>query len=225
MSTELQETAGSRAAIAGLVFGVLYLAGFVALRRLPGPEASAEDIMEFYSSTSNRRLATVMGAFVVPIAGIALLWFTAAIRHRVASLATRQDELLSTVQLLSAALYVAMLFIATAIVTGPAIAVDNGAVTVEEVVDEKHLLVVGDTIFVVFALRAAGVFIAAGTTRAMRSGLIPRWFAIVSYVLVLVLLLTVARARVVTLLFPLWVMVMSVVVLRRRRSLGAAASA
>ena len=46
--------------------------------------------------------------------------------------------------------------------------------------------------------------------------MIPRWFAIVSYVLVLVLLLTVARARVVSLLFPVWVAIMSVIVLTRQ---------
>ena len=60
------------------------------------------------------------------------------------------------------------------------------------------------------------MFIAAGTTRALRSGLIPRWFAAISYMLVLVLLLTVARARAVTLLFPAWVATMSLLVLKRR---------
>ena len=78
---------------------------------------------------------------------------------------------------------------------------------------------------VVFALRCAGVFIAAGTTRALRSGLIPRWFAGISYAVVLILLLTVARARVVTLLFPAWVVTMSMVVLMRRVVVAATRSA
>jgi hypothetical protein len=68
----------------------------------------------------------------------------------------------------------------------------------------------------VFALRAAGVFIAAGATRSLRSGLIPRWFALVSYAIVVVLLLTVARVRAVSLLFPAWVVVMSLIVLIKR---------
>jgi hypothetical protein len=76
--------------------------------------------------------------------------------------------------------------------------------------------VAADSILVVFALRAAGVFVAAGTTRALRSGLIPRWFAFVSYAVVIVLLLTVARVRAVSLLFPAWVGVMSVIVLVKR---------
>jgi hypothetical protein len=84
-------------------------------------------------------------------------------------LSAGEDALLSTVQSLSAVLYVAMLFAATAVLTAPAIAVEVGAVSVEEVVGDRSLLVVGDTILAVFALRSAGVFIAAGTTRALRS--------------------------------------------------------
>jgi len=218
MSDTSVDKGGSRAAIAGLVFGVIYLIAFFVVSQIPAADASAEETIEFYTSQGNRRLVTIVGAYLVPVGGITLLWFTAAMRHRVASLTTRQDELLSSVQLLSAALYVAMLFSATAVVTAPAIAIESGVITVREIAEEKTLLVVGESIFVVFALRAAGVFIAAGTTRAWRSGLIPKWFAIVSYLLVLVLLLTVARFRVVTLLFPIWVMVMSVVVLTYRRT-------
>jgi hypothetical protein len=131
-------------------------------------------------------------------------------------MASGEDALLSTVQLLSAAVYVAMLFAATAVLTAPAIAVDSGAVTPDALATTRPLVVTADTLLVVFAVRAAGVFIAAGTTRALRSGLIPRWFAIVSYILVLVLLFTIARARAVSLLFPVWVAVMSAVVLKRR---------
>ena len=191
---------GSRAAFAGLLFAALYAIAFVVLRRIPDSETVGADVV----------------AYLLPIAGISLLWFTAALRHRVASMAGREDALLSTVQLLSAAVYVAMLFVATAVLTAPTIGVESGAIETEAVVSERSLLVVGDTILVVFALRAAGVFIAAGTTRALRSGLIPRWFAGASYVLVLVLLLTVARARAFSLLVPAWVATMSVVVLRRR---------
>jgi len=88
--------------------------------------------------------------------------------------------------------------------------------TPDDVFADRSLLIVGDSILVVYALRAAGVFIAAGTTRAVRSGLIPRWFAVVSYVLVVVLLLTVARVRAVSLLFPTWVAIMSLIVLVKR---------
>jgi hypothetical protein len=207
---------GSRVALAGVLFAVLYVVAFTALGRIPGPGATDQKVQSFYESDRQRLLIVVTAAYLVPLAGIALLWFTAAVRHRVVSLAGREDALLSTVQLLSAAVYVALLFAATAVLTAPAVAVDIGAVAANTLAPTKPLLVAADTLLVVFAVRAAGVFIAAGTTRALRSGLIPRWFAIVSYVLVLVLFLTIARARAVSLLFPLWVAVMSVIVLKRR---------
>jgi hypothetical protein len=209
-------SSGSRAALAGLVFGVLYVIGFVVLGRIPKADATESTIVSFYDSHRERLLVLLVGAYLLPIAGVALLWFTAALRHRVVALAGREDALLSTVQLLSAAVYVSMLFAAAAVLTAPAIAVDSGAISAQSISDTKPLLVAGDTILVVFALRCAGVFIAAGTTRALRSGLMPRWFAAISYVLVLVLLLTVARARFVTLVFPAWVVAMSVLVLKRR---------
>jgi hypothetical protein len=195
---------------------VLYVVGFVVVGRIPGPNATEQHVESFYGSSNERLLVVIVGSYLVPLAGIALLWFTAAVRHRVVTMAGGEDPLLSTVQLLSAAVYVTMLFAATAVLTGPAIAVGSGAITASSLASTKPLITAGDTILVVFALRAAGVFIAAGATRAFRSGLIPRWFTIVSYVLVLVLLLTVARARVVSLLFPVWVAVMSVIVLTRQ---------
>jgi hypothetical protein len=207
---------GSRAALAGLLFGLLYVVGFVVVGRIPGPNATEQHVESFYGSSRERLLVVIVGSYLVPLAGIALLWFTAAVRHRVVTMAGGEDPLLSTVQLLSAAVYVTMLFAATAVLTGPAIAVGSGAITASSLATTKPLITTGDTILVVFALRAAGVFMAAGATRALRSGLIPRWFAIVSYVLVLVLLLTVARARVVSLLFPVWVAIMSVIVLTRQ---------
>lgn len=215
-ATTSSARAGSRAALAGLVFCALYVVVFIVLSRMPDAGATQQSVADYYRSTGERRAVQIAGAYLVPIAGISLLWFTAAVRHRVATLATREDALLSTVQLLSVAVYVAMIFAATAVLTAPTIGFESGAVTLDEVVAERSLLVVGDSILVVYALRAAGVFIAAGTTRALRSGLIPRWFGIVSYALVVVLLLSVARVRAVSLLFPAWVAVMSVVVLVKR---------
>ncbi|WP_040493205.1 hypothetical protein [Ilumatobacter nonamiensis] len=207
---------GSRAAYAGLVFCALYAIVFTVLSRIPDASATQEAAKEFYESSGERRLVQIAGVYLVPLAGISLLWFTAAMRHRVAGLAARQDELLSTVQLLSAAVYVAMVFAATAILTAPAIGLSTGVVTLANLGADRSMLVVGDSILVVYALRAAGVFIGAGTTRALKSGLIPRWVAMLSYLLVIVLLVTVARIRAISMLVPVWVAVMSIFVLVKR---------
>ena len=80
---------GSRAALAGLVFGVLYVVGFVVLGRIPDSDASEQAFESFYDSHRERMLVLVVGAYLLPIAGVALLWFTAAVRHRVVALAGR----------------------------------------------------------------------------------------------------------------------------------------
>jgi hypothetical protein len=77
------------------------------------------------------------------------------------------------------------------------------------------MLAFAQTTTMVFALRTAAVFVAAGTTRAHRVGLFPRWFTLASYALTLVLLLVTTFFRPVVVLFPAWVAVVSVLVLRR----------
>jgi len=59
----------------------------------------------------------------------------------------------------------------------------------------------------------------AGTTRALRAGLFPRWFGMLSYLLALTLVLTVAEIRAVSLVFPLWIGVVSIWILLRRERL------
>lgn len=220
------DRSASRAALAGLVFCALYVAVFALLHRIPDANASARTAAEFYASSGERRLVTIGAVYLVPLAGIALLWFTAAVRHRVVSLAGGEDALLSTVQLLSAAVYVGLVFVGAAVLTAPTVAVGIGAMSVEDASAERSLFVVGDSILLVYAMRSAGVFIAAGATRSLRSGLIPRWFAVVSYALVIVLMLSVATVRAVALLFPVWVAVMSMIILvqrgRRAATVGAA---
>jgi hypothetical protein len=209
---------GHRAAIAGLVFCVLYVVSFLAVRGMPRDSWSSAAIIDFYESKDVRFLKFV-ALFLVPFAGIAFLWFLAAFRDRVARLAARESTLLSTVQMLSGAIYVTMQFSAAASLATVPITLGSDELTPEQIDAVRPLLVLGETILVVFALRAAAVFMVAGTTRALRAGLFPRWFALVSYVLALVLVVSVATVRVVSLVFPLWIGVVSVLILVRRQRL------
>ena len=89
-------------------------------------------------------------------------------------LAGAESPLLSTVQMLSGAIYVAMQFSAVAILVALlALAFDSGKIGVGDMAGIRPMLVLGDTIIVVFVLRAAAVFMLSGTTRALRSGLFP----------------------------------------------------
>jgi hypothetical protein len=67
----------------------------------------------------------------------------------------------------------------------------------------------------VYAVRMAGVFMISLGTIWMRTGLMHRGWAIVTYALALVLLVSVGYSLWVTLIFPGWVLVVSVFILIR----------
>lgn len=206
---------GNRAAVAGLVFTGLYVASFVAVRDLPQATWSNDEILGYYAGNDVGYLKIVT-LYLVPFAGIAFLWFLAAFRDRVLKLAGSENTMLSTVQILSGAIYIAMQFSASASIVTVVLTLDAGIPTPVSVEAVRPFLVLGDTILVVFALRAAAVFMMAGTTRALRAGLFRRWQAYLSYLLAVVLVLTVAEVRAVALIFPLWIGAASILILLRR---------
>jgi hypothetical protein len=205
---------GHRAALAGVVFAVLFVLGFALLDQVPKADASDADLDEFYAGTGSQVLV-VAAFYIVPFAGIAFLWFLGALRHRVQNLAGTEDTLLATVQLLSGVLFVAMTFTSAAAGAATAAAIEIGGESVPSATETRQMLAFAQTATLVFALRTAAVFVAAGTTRAHRAGLFPRWFTVASYALTLVLLLATTFFRPVVVLFPAWVAIVSILVLRR----------
>jgi hypothetical protein len=206
---------GNRIAIAGLVFTGLYLASFLAVRGLPQASWSDDEILAYYAS-GDVRYMRIVALYLVPFAGIAFLWFLAAFRDRVSKLAGTENMLLSTVQILSGSIYIAMQFSAAASIVTVVLTLDAGTPTAAAVQTVRPFLVLGDTILAVFALRAAAVFMISGTTRALRAGLFRPWHAYLSYALALVLLLTAAEVRATSLIFPLWIGAVSIRILLRR---------
>jgi hypothetical protein len=64
-------------------------------------------------------------------------------------------------------------------------------------------------IFNVYALRMAAVFVLSQATIWMRTGVMPKWLAFVSYGVSLVLLFVVSQTTIVVLIFPAWVLLIS----------------
>ncbi|WP_154795010.1 hypothetical protein [Occultella kanbiaonis] len=208
---------GSGAGLAGLLFAVLFVVGFVILDQVPD-SATREDLIEYYRGAGGSAVI-VAGFYLVPFSGLAFLWFIAASRHRLRSLARREDPLLDTVQITAGVLFVAMIFVAAAAaVTGVSavrLNTSNAAdlVTLEQA---STMTSYAQTLLMIYAFRTAGVFILASTTRGLRAKLFPRWFAVVSFLAVAVLLLSLTSVRAVVLVVPLWVAVASAVILFRR---------
>ena len=199
------------AGVAGLVFSALFVVALVLLRNRPATGATGAEIADFYLDHERGRAALV-GLYVVPFAGIAFLWFVAAIRSH---LGPHEDRFFSTVLLGSGLLFVAMLFAASA-AAGTLVAgvkfLHQPAPSTDSVLFARAL---GFAFLFVFGVRIAAVFMLVVSTIGLRTGLLPRWLVVAGYIAALVFLFTVTYVELLALLLPAWVTAVSIVILRR----------
>lgn len=191
------------AAIAGVVFAVLLGLALVLLR-LAVPQDLAQ--APTWLDDPWRRTSVVVALNLVPFAGLAFLWFIGVVRDRIGA---EEDRFFATVFLGTGLLFVAMLFVAGA-VAGGLIAMQGASDAAGISPDVWRLgRSTSHQILNVYAMRMAGAFTLSTTAIGVRLRIMPRWLAAVSVVVALVLLLTVERFAWVQLLFPLWVLVLS----------------
>jgi hypothetical protein len=147
---------------------------------------------------------------LMPFAGLFFLWFIAVVRER---LGRFEDQFFATVFLGSGLLFLAMMFAAAASAGAivASYAVDPSGFTASSTYLYARLIVA--QIFNVYALRMAAVFLISQATLWVRTGVMPRWMAFITYAVALVLLFIVTQASWVILVFPAWVFLVSVYIL------------
>jgi hypothetical protein len=193
------------AAIAGILFAVLLLTAMVMLRL-----ALSTDSLQSLQSDAQRRTLIRWSLSLVPFAGIAFLWFIGVIREQIGDV---EDRLFSTVFLGSGLLFLAMLFV--------------GAVTSTSLMDMLAGTNVNadiwdygrnstQALFSVYAMRMAAVFTLSVSTLGLRTSAMPRWVAYLGYLSSLILLLAAGTQEWTQLVFPAWVLLVSVVILFTR---------
>jgi len=200
------------AGAAGLVFSALFSASLALLYRQPSG-GTATAIAAWYARTDSKTIGLV-GLYLVPFAGIAFLWFVAAVRSRIG---THEDRFFATVFLGSGILFVAMLFVAAAAAGAPFATVKfQGAPppTPDVFVYARGLAY---TLLYVYGIRAAAVFMIVSSTIGLRTGTLSRWLALLGYLVALVLLFSVSYARGFVFVFPAWVTAVSIELLVRAR--------
>ena len=195
------------AGIAGGVFVALFVAGSVLVAVAPDPAASDETLLSFYEN-EGKRLVVIMGAYVIPFAGIAFMWFLASMRNLLREHQHGRDPIVVTMQLVSGTLFVAAAFVAAAATVAQAtqIAFFDQAETSATSLRQSASL--GYALFFVFGIKMAGVFIA--TSSRLGRGFLPRWLTITGVVFAVVLLLSAAIIQPLALLLPAWVAAVSV---------------
>jgi len=170
------------------------------------------------------RTSVAIALNLVPFAGIAFLWFIGVVRDRIGQ---QEDRFFATVFLGSGLLFVAMLFAAAAFAGGLIVhaAAGSGAAPGPDTLATGRE--VTSLLLRVYAMRMAAVFTMSTATITLRTQVIPRWIGILGIAVAVVLLVTVTVTPWTELLFPAWILLLSVDILRTglKRSRDAATTA
>jgi hypothetical protein len=193
-------------AVSGINFALLCIVSMV-LIRLAIP-ADPTEPGTWLADPANRR-GVYFALHLVPFMGLAFLWFMAVLRHRIGTDAGRLE---STVFLGSGMLFVGTLFAAAAITRGL-----MDTVIAERFHFTRDTYEIGRsvtyTLVTVFGIRMGAAFIFATSALARRAGILPKWLAYVGYAVGNVLLLVIKDFAWIELLFPSWVLLVSLYIL------------
>jgi hypothetical protein len=187
------------------VFSVLLISALVLLRvSVPSHPAVPGE----WLTDHRRRAAVAIALNLVPFSGIAFLWFIGVLRDRIGQ---QEDRFFATVLQGSGLLFVGMLFVGAA-VSGGIIAstTSSGPPTGEVLPFGRHITAL---LLNVYAMRMAAVFTLTTVTIARRTKILADWLTIAGLACALVLLVTAGTVPWVELLFPVWIMALSIYIL------------
>ena len=166
---------------------------------------------EYYASTNGETI-NIVALYLLPFAGIAFLWFIVTVRMWISMRAHRPiNALLSNIQFASGIVFLSLLFAsAAALSIGPVMYHQDGSASADTVLREFPLY--GGSLFFVFATRMGAMFVFTTTRICSSAGIIPRWYSLLGMVVGVVMLLTSSFNRWMIVVFPLWVLVLCVLV-------------
>jgi hypothetical protein len=203
--TRSRLTTPRAAAVAGILFSVLLIAS-LAILRLSIPADPRDAGLWLAGDVRPIEVALTL----LPFAGIAFLWFIGVVRDR---LGEYEDRLFATVFLGSGLLFLAMLFVSAALAGGILIAYSASPAAL---LDSDMYAFARATTFVIintYAIKMAGVFMISTGTLFLRTRVTPRWMALLGYALALVLLVSISRLSGIIVVFPLWILLISIYIL------------
>jgi hypothetical protein len=150
---------------------------------------------------------------LIPFAGIAFIWFMGVVRDH---LGENEDQFFATVFFGSGLLFLATLFGAAAS-TGTIILLSE---TQSERLIASGVYDLGWTfsryLMFIYAIRMAGVFMISTSSLFIRTRVIPRWMALLGFLLAVIMIFRISqidRLGWVFLFFPLWILLVSIYIL------------
>ncbi len=198
----------------GVVQAMLLLVAYWFLAQAPGPKASDSEVIDFYAS-DRRWMVVAAGIYLMPFAGIAFLWFVVALRMWIRN-TSHEDVLLSNVQLVSAIVFIALFFASAAAQSVLATTFDGPDAGID-VAAARQFPQYGSALLLVFAMRMAAMFVFTTSAIARKHQIMPRWFIWSGFAVGLFLLLSASLSPFLILVFPIWVLILSVLLLLRAR--------
>jgi hypothetical protein len=192
-------------ALAGIAFALLYGTSMVIARQTMGDSASGNG--EWLTGDTG---PFTFALALIPFAGIAFLWFIAVARER---LGRYEDQFFSTVFMGSGLLFLAMVFVAAAVAGAMVAAAESDPEGFAGSTTYEFARTAVTQILSIYALRMAAVFLLSQATLWTRTRVMPRWLAAFTVVVALVLLFVFTQSWWVVLVFPAWVLLVSVYIL------------
>ncbi len=198
-------TAPRAGATAGILFAVLFGVSVI-LIRLSVPANSA-DASAWTTSTLNQ---ATLALRLIPFAGIFFLWFVGVIRDR---LGAAEDKLFATVTLGSGLVFLALTLASCAIAGGLFDSLLSGGSQALPPGVYQFVHSVDDLAFNTFAVKMASAFMFSLGTLWRTTRVMPRPLVYLTYLLALVMLVAFSRSLWLLLIFPAWVLLVSVYIL------------
>jgi hypothetical protein len=206
MSVDPQKAAVSRrvGAWMGIVFVVLFVAGFLTV---PTPDDSSDsDKWARWWTDSGHRVAAVIGTYLIVLALLAFVWFMWSLRDRLRSA--------SGMMVTFGSLFVGLTLTSALVrATIPGAKLFGDSPIPADADLARQLDNLGFGLWLVAGALCAGAFTAIASWLAHRDGVLPRWLVIAGYVVAVLQLA--AGIFIPFVLFVLWVLVVSIVLLRR----------
>ena len=194
-------------AISGIIFASLYTVSVV-LVRLAVPADPTEPGTWLADRAVRDGVQTALS--LIPFTGIAFLWFMAVLRNRIGLL---EDRFYATVFLGSGLLFVAMLFAAAAVSKG----LFDTFATAGKFPGQSDVYSVcrstTHTLMHTFAVKMAAVFMFVTSSIGLRTAVLARWVSFIGFAAGLAMLLVITDFAWIALLFPAWVLLVSVYIL------------
>jgi hypothetical protein len=199
------------AAIAGIVCAIgwsISLRGLLAAPAIDAPEA---EVARYYGDPDTGFNALVLLQVHV-LATIAFLWFIGVVRSR---LGPRAPRLAGTVFFGGGILIAGLLFVGTGALAAPAVLVEAGG-KVPGPGEASMMRALAVAVLSVFTPRIATLIMFATATLARKTGALPRWLVILTYAVGAFEFLNVTISQPTIYVFPAWIALVSVVLLRRK---------